>query len=187
MDDQPAHVLDDLYQEGRAHDGPPADRLLRLRNMTPDAARLISTLIRPGAPRPSWRSTSNGYSAIWFADALRVTGGRLTTVDTDAARVTAALANLERAGVRGHADVRHADGAETLAAPRTRPSTWSCPTPSDRRTPATGRTCDAFSSRRASSPSTTRSATATRWPPSANCAPRQPSSPSACTRWATGC
>ncbi|MGY5122785.1 hypothetical protein ACWC2H_44340 [Streptomyces sp. 900105755] len=56
MDDQPAHVLDDLYQEGRAHDGPPADRLLRLRNMTPDAARLISTLIRPGAPRPSWRS-----------------------------------------------------------------------------------------------------------------------------------
>ncbi|MFK0160008.1 O-methyltransferase [Streptomyces sp. NPDC090499] len=117
MDDRLARVLDDLHQEGRAHDGPLADRLLRLRNMTPDAARLISTLIRARRATSVLEiGTSNGYSAIWFADALRDTGGRLTTVDTDAARVTAALANLERAGVREYADVRHADGAETLAA-----------------------------------------------------------------------
>ncbi|MFF7476247.1 class I SAM-dependent methyltransferase [Streptomyces sp. NPDC008092] len=116
MDDQLARVLDDLYQEGRAHDGPLADRLLRLRNMTPDAARLISTLIRARRATSVLEiGTSNGYSAIWFADALRDTGGRLTTVDIDAGRVTAALANLEKAGVREYADVRHGDGAETLA------------------------------------------------------------------------
>ncbi|MFF4114099.1 O-methyltransferase [Streptomyces sp. NPDC001714] len=116
MDDQLARVLDDLYQEGRAHDGPLADRLLRRRNMTPDAARLISTLIRARRATSVLEiGTSNGYSAIWFADALRDTGGRLTTVDTDADRVTAALANLERAGVREYADVVHGDGAETLA------------------------------------------------------------------------
>ncbi|MFD4604114.1 O-methyltransferase [Streptomyces sp. NPDC058464] len=116
MDDQLARVLDDLYQEGRAHDGPLADRLLRLRNMTPDAARLVSTLIRARRATSVLEiGTSNGYSAIWFADAVRDTGGRLTTVEIDADRVTAALANLDRAGVREYADVVHGDGAETLA------------------------------------------------------------------------
>ncbi|MER6077578.1 class I SAM-dependent methyltransferase [Streptomyces sp. NPDC001833] len=71
--------------------GPPADRLLRLRTMTPDAARLISTPIRARRATSVLEiGTSNGYSAIWFADALRDTGGRLTTVDIDADRVTAA-------------------------------------------------------------------------------------------------
>ncbi|MER7180565.1 class I SAM-dependent methyltransferase [Streptomyces hyaluromycini] len=116
MDDQLARVLDDLYEEGRAHDGPLADRLLRLRNMTPDAARLVSTLIRARRATSVLEiGTSNGYSAIWFADAVRDTGGRLTTVEIDADRVTAALANLDRAGVLEYADVVHGDGAETLA------------------------------------------------------------------------
>ncbi|MEV5849226.1 class I SAM-dependent methyltransferase [Streptomyces sp. NPDC051985] len=116
MDDQLARVLDDLHREGRSHDGPLADRLRRLRNMTPDAARLIATLIRARRAASVLEiGTSNGYSAIWCADAVRDTGGRLTTVEIDGARVTAALANLERAGVRDHVDVVHGDGAETLA------------------------------------------------------------------------
>ncbi|MHC3471116.1 O-methyltransferase [Streptomyces sp. 7R007] len=116
MDDRLASLLDDLYREGRAHDGPLADRLLRLRNMTPDAARLISLLIRVQRSTSVLEiGTSNGYSAIWFADALRDTGGLLTTVETDEARVAEALRNLERAGVRDHVHVVHADGADVLA------------------------------------------------------------------------
>ncbi|MFG3295714.1 O-methyltransferase [Streptomyces sp. NPDC048179] len=116
MDDQLARVLGDLHREGRSHDGPLADRLLRLRNMTPDAARLIATLIRARRATSVLEiGTSNGYSAIWCADAVRDTGGRLTTVEIDGARVTAALANLERAGIRDHVDVVHGDGAEVLA------------------------------------------------------------------------
>lgn len=115
MDDQLARVLDDLYQEGRAHDGPLADRLLRLRNMAPGAARLITTLIRAQRATSVLEiGTSNGYSAIWFADAVRDTGGRLTTVEIDETRVAAALANLARAGVREQVDVVHGDGAEVL-------------------------------------------------------------------------
>ncbi|MFJ8488552.1 O-methyltransferase [Streptomyces sp. NPDC094038] len=117
MEARPACVPDDLHRKGRAHEDPLADRLLRLRNMTPDAARLISTLIRARrAPSVLEIGTSNGYSAIWFADALRDTGGRLTTLDIDADRVTATPATLERAGVQGYADVLHGDGADTLAA-----------------------------------------------------------------------
>ncbi|MFJ9563680.1 O-methyltransferase [Streptomyces fuscichromogenes] len=116
MDDRLTRVLDDLHREGRAHDGPLTDRLLRLRNMTPDAARLIATLIRAGRATSVLEiGTSNGYSAIWFADAVRDTGGRLTTVELDADRVTAARANLARAGVAAHVDVVHGDGADVLA------------------------------------------------------------------------
>jgi predicted O-methyltransferase YrrM len=116
VDDQLARFLDDLYQEGRAHDGPLEDRLLRLRNMTPDAASLIAVLIRVQRSTSVLEiGTSNGYSAIWFADAVRDTGGRLTTVENDGARVEAALGNLAGAGVQDHVDVLHADGADVLA------------------------------------------------------------------------
>ncbi|MGW1892432.1 O-methyltransferase [Streptomyces sp. NPDC002004] len=115
MDRPLAALLDSLYQEGRAHDGPLADRLLRLRNMTPEAAGLIALLIRAQRGQSVLEiGTSNGYSAIWFADAVRDTGGRLTTVETDAVRVEAALRNLERAGVSEHVDVVHDDGGKLL-------------------------------------------------------------------------
>ncbi len=58
--------------------------------------------------------TSKGHSAIWFADAVRDTGGRLTTVETDAVQVEAAQRNLERAGVWEHVDVVHDDGGKVL-------------------------------------------------------------------------
>lgn len=60
--------------------------------------------------------TSNGYSALWFADALRDTGGRLTTVEIDGERAATARRNLVRAGLADHADVVHGDGGEVLAA-----------------------------------------------------------------------
>ncbi|UXY30581.1 O-methyltransferase [Streptomyces sp. HUAS TT20] len=116
MDRQLAALLGILYREGGAHDGPLADRPLRLRNMTPEAAGLIALLIRAQRGRSVLEiPTSNGYSAIWFADAVRDTGGRLTTVETDAVRVEAALRNLERAGVSDHVDVVHGDGGEVPA------------------------------------------------------------------------
>ncbi|MGW7253846.1 O-methyltransferase [Streptomyces sp. NPDC054834] len=116
MDHRLAELLDDLYVEGRTHDEPLADRLLRLRNMTPAAARLVALLIRVQHSGSVLEiGTSNGYSALWFADALRDTGGRLTTVEIDAERVAAARRNLARAGLADHVDVVHGDGGEALA------------------------------------------------------------------------
>jgi predicted O-methyltransferase YrrM len=116
VDQHLTELLNGLCQEGRAHDGPLADRLLRLRNMTPAAARLIALLIRVQRSTSVLEiGTSNGYSAIWFADAVRDTGGRLTTVEADADRVASARANLVRADVADHVDVVHGDGGEVLA------------------------------------------------------------------------
>lgn len=117
MDHDLTRLLDDLQAQGRAHDEPLADRLLRLRNMTPEAARLVALLIRvQRSGRVLEIGTSNGYSAIWFADALRDTGGRLTTVEIDGERAATARRNLVRAGLADHADVVHGDGGEVLAA-----------------------------------------------------------------------
>lgn len=116
MDALLAAYLNDLYRQGREHDAPLADRLLRLRNMTPEAAGLISLLIRAqGSSHVLEIGTSNGYSAIWFADAVRDTGGRLTTVETQRDRADAARSHLELAGVAAYAEVLHADGADVLA------------------------------------------------------------------------
>ncbi|MEU7830987.1 class I SAM-dependent methyltransferase [Nonomuraea sp. NPDC049129] len=112
-----ADYLDSLYQLGRDHDAPLADRLLRLRNMTPGAAGLVALLIRvQGSRRVLEIGTSNGYSAIWFGDAVRDTGGHLETVEIDAARVAQARANIAAAEVADHVTVIHADGGEVLAA-----------------------------------------------------------------------
>jgi predicted O-methyltransferase YrrM len=58
--------------------------------------------------------TSNGYSTIWLADAVRATGGKLTSVEIDAARSTEASSNLTRAGLQAHADLRVQDAADAL-------------------------------------------------------------------------
>ncbi|MCI0461111.1 MAG: O-methyltransferase [Gemmataceae bacterium] len=45
--------------------------------------------------------TSVGYSGLWFALALRTTGGKLTTFEIDARRTAQARSNFQRAGVDG--------------------------------------------------------------------------------------
>jgi len=42
---------------------------------------------------------ASGYSAIWIGLGLRQTGGRLTTIEYDAARAKSAAANVRRAGL----------------------------------------------------------------------------------------
>ena len=59
--------------------------------------------------------TSNGYSTLWLAAAVRDTGGMVTTVELDPERSAAAAANLARAGLEDHAELRVQDAADALA------------------------------------------------------------------------
>jgi len=58
--------------------------------------------------------TSNGYSTLWLADAVRANRGRLVSVEIDSERSSQAARNLDRAGLRSVVELRVQDAAEAL-------------------------------------------------------------------------
>jgi predicted O-methyltransferase YrrM len=105
-------LLGDLFDRGRDHDAAEPDRLRRRRNLEPATAELLTLVLRIAGARDIVEiGTSNGYSAIWLADAARATGGTVTSVDV--APWPGLADNLLAAGV----DVRLvlADGGAFLA------------------------------------------------------------------------
>ena len=83
-------VLDDLDRNQRAGNAnvPVEDgRLLRILAESINAKHVVEL------------GTSNGYSGIWMAIALKFTGGKLTTYEIDQRRAALALQNFQKAGV----------------------------------------------------------------------------------------
>ena len=73
MDEQLTAQLEELHRYGVSHDADKPDRLDRLRNLEPDTAAVLAVLARAiCAQRVLENGTSNGYSTLWLADAIRV-------------------------------------------------------------------------------------------------------------------
>jgi predicted O-methyltransferase YrrM len=116
MDDALRTLLGELYRDGLHHDEAQPDRLNRRRNLEPDAAALLSVVVRAmGARTVVEIGTSNGYSTIWLAAAVRPVGGRVLSVDLDAAAQRQAAANLAAAGLDRYVELRRCDGGAALA------------------------------------------------------------------------
>ena len=93
-------LLDELARFGQDNDARETERPRRMLNITPDTGRLLWILIRAtGASRILEVGTSNAFSTIWLADAAREIGGRVTTLEMNADKVTMARENLARAGL----------------------------------------------------------------------------------------
>ncbi len=98
-------VLKDLDQNQRRGNMnvPEEDgRLLRLLTETVGAKNVVEI------------GTSNGYSGIWFALALRTTGGKLTTHEIDVRRASLARENFKRAGVEEYITLVEGDAHEEV-------------------------------------------------------------------------
>lgn len=116
MDQHLSALLDELHQYGVAHDAGRPDRLDRLRNLEPETAALLALQVRATCARSVLElGTSNGYSTLWLAAAVREHGGRLTSVELDAGRSAQAAGNLERAGLSDVVELRVGDAADALA------------------------------------------------------------------------
>lgn len=116
MDTDLMTLLARLHHHGVEHDATKPDRLDRLRNLEPDSAQLLSLLVRAtNAARVLELGTSNGYSTIWLADAVRATGGRLVSVELDRARSAEAADNLRQAKLLDVVELRVGDAGRTLA------------------------------------------------------------------------
>jgi predicted O-methyltransferase YrrM len=123
MDPALRTLLDGLYADGTTHDEAQPDRLRRRRNLEPGSAELLTLVLRVAGARDVVEiGTSNAYSAIWLADAVRdtataspgeATRGRVLTVDVE--EWPGVAENLARAGVEAVVDRRLGDGGEVLA------------------------------------------------------------------------
>ena len=109
-------LLDELARYGTANDARETERPRRMLNITPATGRLLWILVRQArATRILEVGTSNAYSTIWLADAVRETGGRVVTLEADPGKVALARENLARAGLLDHVDIREGRAADTLA------------------------------------------------------------------------
>ena len=69
-------------------------------NIAPENGQFLSILIRSiRAQNVLEVGTSNGYSTIWLAAALKETGGRLITLEFNPKRAEEAQAHINEAGL----------------------------------------------------------------------------------------
>lgn len=86
-------------------------------NIPRKTAVLINTFIKMmGVKNALEIGTSNGYSGIWIAKALKQTGGKLTTIEYYEKRQSVAIANFEKCGVADIVRPLQGDACETIMA-----------------------------------------------------------------------
>ncbi|MBL8235591.1 MAG: class I SAM-dependent methyltransferase, partial [Bryobacterales bacterium] len=92
-----------------------AEQTERHLNVPLEDGRLIRIFTESiGAKAALEIGTSTGYSGLWFALALRKTGGKLTTLEYDKARAETARKNFRAAGVDSMITVIEGDAHETV-------------------------------------------------------------------------
>ena len=104
---RPDAILDAVLRACEAAGLPPA-------NVSPNQGKLLQLLARMHGARAILEiGTLGGYSAIWLARALPP-GGRLLTLEVDAAHADVARANFALAGLTGVIELRVGPALETL-------------------------------------------------------------------------
>ncbi len=84
-------------------------------NIAPENGQFLSILIRSIQAKDVLEvGTSNGYSTIWLAAALKETGGRLITLENDQNRANEAQANLNQAGLDDIVEIRVGDALQEI-------------------------------------------------------------------------
>jgi predicted O-methyltransferase YrrM len=116
MDSALTDLLADLAAAGLAHDAGEAEHARRRLNLEADTARLVAILVRSGRrSRVLEIGTSNGYSTIWLAWAVRGAGGTVTSIERDAGKQAEAAENLRRAGLLDAVRLIHGDATEVVS------------------------------------------------------------------------
>jgi len=100
MDDALRSLLKELEDFGTRNDADASARQEKMLNITPDTGELLAILVRATRARRVLEvGTSNGYSTLWLAEAVKATSGNVVTVEISAAKAEMARSNLERGGM----------------------------------------------------------------------------------------
>jgi predicted O-methyltransferase YrrM len=109
--------LNELERAGADHDAVEMEHRRKRLNLESETAKLLQFLILSGHRRRVLEiGTSNGYSALWLAAALRriPNARRLITVEREAEKTSQARQNLAHAGLEEWADIRVGDATEVV-------------------------------------------------------------------------
>src|SRR3974377_523836 len=93
-------ILADLESAGQAHDAAESEHARKFLNLERDTARLLEILLRTARAQSVLEiGTSNGYSTLGIAEAMRSTGGGVISIERSPEKHAMARANLARAGL----------------------------------------------------------------------------------------
>lgn len=105
--------LDKMRTEAEEVNQSTDDPAIRHRSLYPDSAAFLSILARTmGAKRILEIGTSVGYSTIYLADAVRQTGGHITSVELLPEKSERARQNLQATGLSEYVALRVGDVRE---------------------------------------------------------------------------
>lgn len=100
MDEILKSLLGELEQFGEANDARVSARHEKMLNITPETGEFLAILILAAKARRVLEiGTSNGYSTLWLAEAVKAISGSVVTVELSAAKAELARHNLERSGL----------------------------------------------------------------------------------------
>ena len=109
-------LLAELEQYGEENDRSITDRPRRMLNITRDTGEFLSVLVKTtNAQRVLEIGTSNGYSTLWLADAVKSVGGSVTTVELSEYKHRLASQNFNRSDLAAAITQIHGDAGSTLA------------------------------------------------------------------------
>ncbi|MBL0512368.1 O-methyltransferase [Aeromonas media] len=90
----------ELERFGEQHDEAQPSRGGKMLNITRDTGELLALLVQTrGAQAVLEIGTSNGYSTLWLAEAVKRLDGRVTTIELDESKRAMAAVNFEHAGL----------------------------------------------------------------------------------------
>ncbi|WP_428409719.1 O-methyltransferase [Hyphococcus sp.] len=121
MDNKVTAVLAEYHErmqrERKEREGKSSSDFLdrHMLSVGPDTGQLINLIARSmKAPHILEIGTSFGYSGIWLAEAARASGGRVTTLEIDAAKTEQAKAMAEKAGLADLIDFQTGDAVDLI-------------------------------------------------------------------------
>ncbi|MFB2890944.1 O-methyltransferase [Aeromonas veronii] len=104
-----------LEQLGERNDSMQQARHRKLLNITRDTGELLSVLVQTrGAQAVLEIGTSNGYSTLWLAEAVRRLEGHVTTIELDEDKRVQAHDNFQQAGLAPWVTLLAGDASELL-------------------------------------------------------------------------
>jgi predicted O-methyltransferase YrrM len=109
-------LLAELETFGKQNDSTYSERPKRMLNITRDTGQFLAVLVKAtGSRRVLEIGTSNGYSTLWLARAVKDTGGSVMTVELSEYKAALAEVNFERSGLKSLIDQVRDDGRNILA------------------------------------------------------------------------